>query len=455
MIIFSQVKGKKSYFKGRAIRNNLNTTQMSIQSALRLIDRYFQFKSSSTQAALSLQERAESASGMIRKALRMQFYPWRRQVLRGAAPLNTVRNGKNSYQVLNLASNDYLNMTQHPAIKRAAQETIETYGVGAGSVPLFAGTSDLHARLEEKLAAFTGYPAAMLFSSGFAANYGILSALLHKSDVAILDKAVHASLFEGCRQTNRRHFSHNDLGQLEKVLREVQQEYRNKMIVVDGVYSMDGDLAPLPQIMALARSYGAWVLVDDAHAFGLMGPNGRGTQAHFGLREQAQILTGSFGKGLVGVGGFAVMSQELRDQLEMNCKPYIYSTALPPSVAAALLAQLEILEREPALIEKLRQNIDFFRKALLERGIPLQPSSKSAIFPILIRDPIKTIFIGRELLQKGILTNAVIYPVVPKEQSRLRLSVTAMLSQQELAQAADILAQVLADFDLIDEVQAA
>ena len=348
---------------------------------------------------------------------------FRRVSLNGSSPVMQVLDpytGKER-EMIYLASNDYLNLTRHPKTIEAGKKALEKYGAGAGSVPLLGGTLDLHVALEKKVADFKGCESAIVYTSGFGSNTGSITALLRQNDVAILDLLVHASIIDGCKETSVEYFRHNNMRSLEKVLQKCQDRYRTKLVIVDGVYSMDGDISKLDEIVALAHHYGAYVMVDEAHSTGVIGKNGRGTPEYFNLEGKVDIVAGTFSKALGVVGGFVAGKKELVEYLHYYARSYMFSTAQTPQAAASLIAGMEVIETEPQLRSKLWDNIHYFRKNLLELGFNLG-NSETAIFPIIIGDDFKVREVCRELHEADIYVNAVQYPAVSRKLSRIRMS---------------------------------
>ncbi|HPA54691.1 MAG TPA: aminotransferase class I/II-fold pyridoxal phosphate-dependent enzyme, partial [Bacillota bacterium] len=320
-------------------------------------------------------------------------------------------------EMVYLASNDYLNLTKHPRTIAAGRKALEKYGSGAGSVPLLGGTLDIHIELEKKIAKFKGCEDSIIYTSGFGSNCGSLLSILQEKDIAILDTYVHASIIDGCKSTNIRFFRHNDMNSLERVLQRVKDKYRTKLIAVDGVYSMDGDIASLDRIAELAKTHGAYVMVDEAHATGVIGDTGRGTPQHHKIEGKVDIVAGTLSKALGGVGGFIAANSELVELLRYYSRPYIFSTAMTPQVAGSLLAAIDVIEEEPEHRERLWENIRYFRSNLTALGFDLG-NSETAIFPIIIGNDLKVKEICRRLHELDIYANPVMYPAVPKRLSR-------------------------------------
>lgn len=351
-------------------------------------------------------------------------------------------------EMIYMASNDYLNLTKHPRTIAAGRAALEKYGSGAGSVPLLGGTTDLHIELEQKVAKFKGCEDAILYTSGFGSNCGTLLAMLTDKDIAILDLLVHASIIDGCKNTNVRHFRHNDMQSLERALTKAKDKYRTKLVVVDGVYSMDGDIAKLDEIVQLAHSYGAYVMVDEAHASGVIGPNGRGTPEHFGLEGQVDIVAGTFSKGLGVVGGFIATNKELVQLLHFYSRAYMFSTAPTPQAVGSLIAALDVIETEPELRKQLWDNIIYFRENILKLGYNIG-NAETAIFPLIIADGLKVRDMCRHCHELGLYINPVQYPAVPERLSRLRISLMSAHTREHLDKALEILEHVGREFDVI------
>lgn len=341
-------------------------------------------------------------------------------------------------EMVYLASNDYLNLTKHPRTIAAGREALEKYGSGAGSVPLLGGTLDIHIELEKKVARFKGCEDSIIYTSGFGSNCGSLLSILQEKDVAILDTYVHASIIDGCKSTNIRFFRHNDMNSLERVLERVKDKYRTKLIAVDGVYSMDGDIAPLDRIVELAKTHGAYVMVDEAHATGVIGDTGRGTPQHHNIEGKVDIVAGTLSKALGGVGGFIAANSELVELLRYYSRPYIFSTAMTPQVAGSLLAAIDVIEEEPEHRKRLWENIRYFKSNLTALGFDLG-NSETAIFPIIIGNDLKVKEICRRLHELDIYVNPVMYPAVPKRLSRIRMSLMSAHTKEHLDKALEAL----------------
>lgn len=352
-----------------------------------------------------------------------------RRVIEGAQGPELTVDGE---RYLAFCSNDYLGLANHPAVVEAFARAASEYGVGSGASHLVSGHSAPHHRLEEALAEFTGRPRALLFSTGYMANLGAINALLGKQDFIFEDKLNHASLLDAGLLSGARfqRFLHNDLTSLESRLRRAGDG--RKLIAVDGVFSMDGDLAPLPELAALAGRYDAWLMVDDAHGFGVLGAQGAGCAEHFGLDgEQLPILMGTLGKAIGTFGAFVAGSEALIETLIQFARTYIYTTALPPAVAAATLKSLELVRSETWRREHLQQLIARFRRGAEQLGLSLLPSA-SAIQPLLVGDAGRALDLSERLAQRGIWIGAIRPPTVPAGSARLRITLSAAHSEQQV-----------------------
>lgn len=387
-----------------------------------------------------MMERARQFGAFLDDVRERRHMHYRRVSVSGSGPVMDVIDPYSGEirQMIYMASNDYLNLTKHPRTIKAGIEAVKKYGVGAGSVPLLGGTMDIHVALEREVARFKSCESAIIYTSGFGSNAGTLLSLLNKKDVAIIDMLVHASLKDGCANTNIEYFRHNNMRSLEKVLAKSQSQYRTKLVIVDGVYSMDGDIAPLDQIVELAHAYGAYVMVDEAHATGVIGENGKGTPEHCGVEGKVDIVAGTFSKGLGSVGGFIAASQELVNLLHFYSRSYMFSTAMTPQAAASLVEGIRVIVEEPELRRKLWDNIEYFRRNLLSLGFDLG-NSETAIFPLIVKDDLKVKEMVKHCHDRGLYVNPVVYPAVPKRLARLRCSLMAGHTREHLDQALGIL----------------
>jgi glycine C-acetyltransferase len=351
-------------------------------------------------------------------------------------------------RVINLASNNYLGLTTHPKLEQAAMAAIKKYGVGSGAVRTVSGTMSIHMELEEKIARFKKTEACVVFQSGFAANAGTVSAILGKDDFIISDELNHASIIDGARLSKAKIkvFRHKDTAHAEELLKEVAGEPGHKLIITDGVFSMDGDIGPLPALCDLAEKYGAIMMVDDAHASGVLGKNGRGTPDHFQVHGRVDVQVGTLSKAIGALGGYVCGSKELIDFLYHRARPFLFSTSHPPSVAATCIAAFDILEQEPELMDKLWENTRFFKKELGLLGFNIggvnTPASETPITPIIIGEGRLTMEFSRELFNEGVFTPGIAFPTVAERKARVRTIMTATHTKDQLSRALEALKKV-------------
>lgn len=358
-------------------------------------------------------------------------------ILGGAQEPVSVVDGR---RVINLASNNYLALTTDPGVKRAAQEAIERYGVGTAAVRTIIGTMDIHQELERRLARFKGTEAALVFQSGFVTNVALCQSLMSsEEDLLISDEFNHASIIDGARlaKAGRKVYPHKDMAALRGILESPEsRRARRRMVVTDGVFSMDGDIAPLPEIMDLADRYEALVMVDDAHASGVLGRAGRGTPDHFGLTRRVQVQIGTLSKAFAAIGGYVASTFALREYLVSTARPFLFSSSHPPSVTATCLAVLEILEREPGRIEKLWENSRFFKEGLRKAGFDTG-LSETPITPVIVGDTDKARRFSQRLFEEGVFALWIGFPTVAKGRERLRAIVSSGHSMKDLGTALD------------------
>jgi len=335
-------------------------------------------------------------------------------------------------RMLLMCSNDYLGLSQHPALKEAAVAAMERYGFGSGASRLVSGTSLIHEELEHELTEFKKTEATILFNSGYAANTGVIPALAEKGDVIFSDRLNHASIIDGCRlsRASIRVYGHKDMNHLETLLKD-HGHHSRKLIITDGVFSMDGDIAPLPDLVELAEKYNALLMVDDAHATGVLGKGGRGTVEHFGMEGRIPIQMGTLGKAFGSYGAYVSGSRDLIRFLINRTRSYIYSTALPPAVCAASLAALKIIKNDTARRERLWRNRERFATGLKSLKIEYG-NSETPILPLMIGDTERAIKIGARLLESGIFVAAIRPPTVPEGTSRIRTTLMAGFSDHDI-----------------------
>jgi 8-amino-7-oxononanoate synthase len=366
------------------------------------------------------------------------IYPYYRAISSGQDPVVT-HNGK---QLVMLGSNNYLGLTNHPEVKEAAAIALALFGTGCAGSRLLNGTLDIHLELEARLATFLGREDVLTFSTGFQANLGVLSCLLQRSDVALLDGLNHASIIDGCRlgfgKTHK--FLHNDMADLERKLANVSDE-KGKLVVVDGVFSMEGDTAKLPEIVELKNRYGARLMVDDAHGLGVFGDEGRGTPEHFGVEDQVDLVMGTFSKSLATVGGFIAGRADVIDFIRHKARSAIFSAAPPPPSVAAAIKALEIIEREPERRKNLWENARFMKREFETLGFDTG-ASESPVIPLVIGEDVAAFAMTRKLQERGVFANPVITPAVPPGRSMMRTSYMATHTMEQLERALEAFAAV-------------
>ncbi|WP_371368249.1 8-amino-7-oxononanoate synthase [Sporomusa rhizae] len=365
-------------------------------------------------------------------------------------PVSATHVQENGQVYLLLASNNYLGLTHDPVVQQAAIEAVRLYGTGSGGARLTTGTHPLFDELEQELANFKDTQAAIVFNTGYMANVGVISALAGAEDVIFSDELNHASIIDGCRLSRARVvvYRHSDMEQLQELLKATSCRGK-RLIVTDGVFSMDGDIAPLDKIVALAEQYEAIVMVDDAHATGVIGPGGHGTAAYFGVQDKVQVQLGTLSKALGAEGGFVAGSQELIEYIRNKARSFIFSTALAPATIAAGLAALRQLRAQPALVTRLQENAQLVRQLLEYAQMPVVLDGVAPIIPVIVGDADKAVKLTAELKQQGIIISAIRPPTVPVGTSRLRLTVTASHDRKELAAAVNTIVATVKQSEMI------
>jgi len=355
----------------------------------------------------------------------------------------------NGRRILMIGSNNYLGLTTDPRVRKAAIDAVARYGTSCTGSRFLNGTLALHKEAEVRLAKYVGKEAALVFSTGYQVNLGVISCLVGRGDVVIADKDDHASIVDGCMLAlgEMRRFSHNDLNHLDRVLAKVDPEI-GRMVVVDGVYSMGGDLAPLPELVEICKRHSARLMVDDAHSIGVMG-RGRGTAAHYGVTDQVDLIMGTFSKSFASLGGFIAGDESVIHYIQHNARSLIFSASMPASNVAAVLAALDIMENEPELVDRLWQVTERMRTGLKTLGFRMGPSC-TPIIPIIIGEMEKTFRAWKMCFEAGLYTNAVVAPAVPPDQCMLRTSYMATHSDEEIDRALSILGEVGRELALID-----
>jgi len=351
-------------------------------------------------------------------------------------------------KVINLASNNYLGLATHPKLREAALAATIKYGVGSGAVRTIAGTMKIHMELEERIARFKGVEACVVFQSGFTANAGTVSSFLGKDDYIISDELNHASIIDGCRLSRAKIlvFRHKDVAHAEEQLASVANLPGKKLLISDGVFSMDGDIGPLPGLCDAAEKYGAIMMVDDAHSSGVLGRNGRGTIDHFGVHGRVDIQVGTLSKAIGVLGGYVCGTRDFIEYLYHRARPFLFSTSHPPAVAAACIAAFDVLENEPELIEQLWTNTRYFKKELGLLGFNIggvtTPASETPITPIILGDGRATMDFSKAIFEEGVMGTGIAFPTVPEGKARVRTIVTATHTEAELSQALEVLGRV-------------
>ena len=361
-------------------------------------------------------------------------------------------------RVINLASNNYLGLTTHPKLREAALEATRRLGVGSGAVRTIAGTMKIHMELEEKIARFKNVEACVVFQSGFTANAGTVSSILGKEDFILSDELNHASIIDGARLSRAKVkvFRHKDVAHCEELLKELASEPGHKLVITDGVFSMDGDIGPVDGLALLAEKYGAIMMVDDAHASGVLGRNGRGSVDHFGVHGKVDVQVGTLSKAIGALGGYVCGSRDLIDYLYHRARPFLFSTSHPPSVAATCIAAFDILESEPERIERLWDNTRYFQGELRRAGFNVggvtTPATETPITPVIIGDGRKTMEFSRALFDEGVMGTGIAFPTVPEGKARIRLMLTSEHTKEQLDQALETIERVAKRLGLLGQV---
>ncbi|MCU0464905.1 MAG: aminotransferase class I/II-fold pyridoxal phosphate-dependent enzyme [Anaerolineae bacterium] len=379
-----------------------------------------------------------------KEAIELGVYPYFRALSDSEGTTATFE-GK---EVVMIGSNNYLGLTTDARVRAAAADALNRYGTSVTGSRFLNGTLELHLELDRRLAKFVGKEAALVFATGYQTNVGTISAIVGKGDYVIIDKDAHACIVDGCMLSRgeMKRFRHNDITSLEKVLAELPAD-AGKLVIVDGVYSMGGDIAPLPEIVAICKRYGARIMVDDAHGIGVTG-QGRGTAAHFGLTDDIDLIMGTFSKSFASIGGFIAGNKDVIHYIQHHARALIFSAALPAPAAAAALASLDIMENEPERVARLWENADYMRDNLRAIGYDIGQSN-TPIIPVIVRDQFRTILAWRALIEEGVYTNPVIPPGVPPNHSLLRTSYMATHTRDQLDRALNAFRAVGERLDLL------
>lgn len=385
-----------------------------------------------------------------KEAMALGLYPFF-QPLADSDATTAIFKGK---EVVMIGSNNYLGLTTHPKVKQASIEAVEKFGTSCTGSRFLNGTLEFHLELDRRLARFVGKEAAIVFSTGYQTNVGTISALVQRGDFAILDKDDHASIVDGCflargmSQADMRRFNHNDLDSLEAALSRLPED-SGKLVIVDGVYSMAGDIAPLPEIVEISKKYGARIMVDDAHSIGVLA-DGHGTAAHFGLTDEVDLIMGTFSKSLASIGGFIAGDADTIHYIQHHARSFAFSASLPAGNAAAVLAALDIIESEPEHVQRLWDNAEYMRAGLKRLGYDTG-TSNTPVIPLFIRDDYRTVLAWHALIEEGVYTNPVVAPGVPPNSALLRTSYMATHTTDHLDRALRALEVVGHNLDLIPE----
>jgi len=368
-------------------------------------------------------------------------------VLQGPSDAEIILDGK---KVINLSSNNYLGFANHPRLKKGAIEAVEKYGAGAGAVRTIVGNMEIHEELEKLLAEFKREEAVFIYQSGFNCNAGTIQAITDKGDLIISDELNHASIIDGTRlsKADKKIFKHSDIDDLERILKEERANYNNVLIITDGVFSMDGDIARLPEIVDLAEKYEAMTYVDDAHGSGVLGESGRGTVDHFNLHGRVDFSIGTLSKAIGVVGGYVAGSKTMYEWLNHRARPVLFSTTLPPAAAGAIIEAISMLMETTEYTDRLWDNANYFKKKLGTLGFNTG-HSETPITPVIIGDEAKTMEFSRKLLEKGVFVSGIVFPTVPKGTGRVRCMVTAAHTKEQLDKAVQIFEEVGKEMNIL------
>jgi 8-amino-7-oxononanoate synthase len=375
---------------------------------------------------------------LVKQAKAFGMYPFFRALDSNEGP-EVILDGK---RLIMLGSNNYLGLTRHPRVVKAARDAVERYGTSMTGSRLLNGSTHLHEQLEELIASFLRQEKAITFTTGYQANLGAISALVNKRAAAVIDKTDHASIYDGCKLSDGdvHRFRHNDVAHLQQILRRVTQT-KAALVAVDGVFSMGGDLADLPSIVEVCKQYGARLVIDDAHAIGVLGEGGRGTASHFGLESEVDLIVGTFSKSLASIGGFVAGPADALEWIQHFARPMLFSASLPPASTVAATTALEVLIDEPELVERVNRNAVRLRDGLAAAGFDVG-DTQSPIVPIVVGDEVKMVRFWRDVIEHGVYTNAVIYPAVQPGSGILRTSCMATHTEEQLDRAIEIMGEL-------------
>ncbi len=357
-------------------------------------------------------------------------FDWKLRILETGSSPHSVVDGK---EVIMLCSNNYLNLSNHPYIIKEAMDAAKKFGAGSGSVRAIAGTMKIHMEVEKRLAKFKGTESSLIYQTGFAANAGLIPQLAGKGDIIISDELNHGSIIDGVRltKTDRAVYKHRDMGELEKVLKDADKKYKRILVITDGVFSMDGDIAPMDQIVKISQEYGAMTYVDDAHGEGVIGPDGRGIGAHFGIEGKIDVEMGTFSKAFGVVGGLIAGSQDLVNYALNKSRTWLLSGSHPPAVAGAQLAAIDVLETEPEHVKNLWGNTKYFKKELKNMGFDTG-NSETPITPVIVGESSKAKELSNGLYNEGVFALPIVFPMVAKDKARIRTMMNAGLTKEDI-----------------------
>ena len=389
------------------------------------------FKDFENMEGLDLEQTAQEFSNYIEDWDGRDHWNYRQESISGCKPeVDVIAKGKLYKNCVGLVFNDYLGFTQHPQVKAAAIAAIEQYGVGAAASPAIGGHMTYHREVEESIAKFFKREAAMLYTTGYTANSASMQALFKKEDLAILDEGVHASMWEGVQSTNVIKFPHNNMERLERSLKDSQGKYRNTVVVIDGVYSQQADIAPLDQIVKLCKHYGAYLAMDDAHGVGVIGKTGRGVIELYDLYQQVDLITGTFSKTFGHLGGYVIAEPKIIQYLQFQSRQHIFSVTATPA-SACILKSIALIDEEPWWKDKLWENINYLKNGLVGMGFDTG-NTQSAIIPVMTGNPNLNAEACHLLMKAGVYANQIGYPAVPKKRARIRMSIMATHSRAQM-----------------------
>jgi 8-amino-7-oxononanoate synthase len=394
----------------------------------------------------NLSEQKQQQLGLIDMLEQTGLNTYSREVSSGCSPTMIVEN----QEKINFISNSYMGFSVHPKVIEAAQKALTKFGLGIGGSPLACGNTSLHIELAERIADNYNKESALVFATGYQALAGTIQGLMSRKDMALLDNLDHRSIIDGCALAGGkiRSFKHNDVDDLKELISSTENAKGRRIVIVDSVYSMDGDIAPLPEIHEICKTAGVTVMIDEAHSLGIMGKNGKGLLEHFDLPQGAEIVSGTFSKFAGAVGGYTAADRDTIRYLRHYSSPFVFSASIPPAVVAAVLTSFDLLEQEPEWLDRLWTNVEFMLEGLQQLGFDTS-NSKTPVIPIMVRDTEKTLRMNRTLLDKGVYASAVVHPGVPLKKERIRLGVMATHTKEQLEQALNIFAEVGRQLEVI------